>query len=493
VVANWTGMGLRLLIGLWLTPFIVGHLGRETFGLWLLVGSLVGYFDLMDLGVRSALVRYAARERALGREGNLPEVVRRALGAASGAAGLALLGFVGLGLGLQGFLAQGAGVDLPTVRALVWIAGGSLALSFVLAFFSGLLAGAKRYDLTNAVAIGTAVIRALLTVLALERGLGIRGLAGAVLLTTVLQCAALYVLSRRLYPDVRLLPLVPLGPVAADLVRYGLSSVLLQLAVKIVYYTDNIVIAAFLDKSAVAIFGIAATLIEFLRRIVSSMTNVLTPLASEMDARKDRAGLQGLLQQGTGLSLLIALPVLATFFLDGGRFLDLWMGADFAASVPVLRILALGQLVALPTLTASVVLYAVNRHRFNAFLAVGEAAANLGLSVALVGPLGIQGVAWGTTAPLLVTQVLILPAFVCRLVDLSPAILFRRAYLPPLLSGLLYAAVFRGLFELVRPEGFVGYFACVGAALVPYGALVFTRVLDVQVRRALLRRLGGTA
>jgi len=491
VAASWVSMAVRLLIGLWLTPFIIGHLGRESFGLWLLIGSMLGYFDLMDLGVRSALIRYTAREQALGEQGQLAETVRRAMGASTAAAGIAFLAFVPLGLSLEGFLIAGSGVTAETVRALVLIAGTNLALGFLLAFFSGVLAGARRYDVTSAVGVSLAIVRAGMTVAALAAGWGIAGLAGSVLLSSLLQCAVLYVMARRIFPHVRFLPLVPVGAIARDLVRYGLSSVLLQLAVKVVYYTDSIVIAAFLSKAAVATFGIAATLIDFLRGVVGSMTNVLTPSASEMDARRDLAGLRALMERGTSLSLVLAAPVLATFFLDRGRFLDLWVGAEFADSAAVLRIMALGQVVALPTLTGSVILYAMNRHRWNAFLAIGEAAANLVLSVLLVGSLGVPGVAWGTTIPLLVTQTLLLPAYVCRLLSMRPGSLFRRAYLPALGAGILYAVVFRVLFDLTDPGAYVTYFACVGAALVPYALVTYAFVLDPEVRRTLRARLPG--
>jgi O-antigen/teichoic acid export membrane protein len=491
VLASWAGMAVRLLLGLWLTPFIIGHLGRDSFGLWLLIGSMLGYFDLMDLGVRSALIRYTAREKALGDQGQLAETVRRAMGASSAAAAIAFVGFLILGLSLQDFLNAGSGVSAATVRALVLIAGANLAFGFLLAFFSGVLAGARRYDLTSAVGVTLAIVRAGMTIAALTAGWGIAGLAGSVLLSSALQLAVMYVIARRIFPHVRFLPLVPVGAIAGDLVRYGLSSVLLQVAVKVVYYTDSIVIAAFLSKAAVATFGIAATLVEFVRSVVGSMTNVLTPAASEMDARRDLAGLRALLERGTSLSLVLAAPPLATFLLDRGRFIDLWVGAEFAESAAVLRILTLGQLVALPTLTGSVVLYAMNRHRWNAFLAIGEAAANLLLSVLLVGSMGLTGVAWGTTIPLLVTQTLLLPAYVCRRVEMRPLSLLRRAYLPALGAGALYAACFRLLFAAADPGTYVTYFACVGAALAPYAAVTYAFVLDPEVRRAIRARVPG--
>jgi O-antigen/teichoic acid export membrane protein len=68
-------------VGLWLTPFLLGHVGQRDLGLWLVAGQLLGYLALVDLGILAILPRevaYAsAREDATTQIAGLVAHVRR--------------------------------------------------------------------------------------------------------------------------------------------------------------------------------------------------------------------------------------------------------------------------------------------------------------------------------------------------------------------------------------------------------------------------------
>jgi O-antigen/teichoic acid export membrane protein len=49
-----------ILVGLWLTPFLLGHVGQRELGLWLVASQILGYLGLMDLGVLAILPREVA-------------------------------------------------------------------------------------------------------------------------------------------------------------------------------------------------------------------------------------------------------------------------------------------------------------------------------------------------------------------------------------------------------------------------------------------------
>ena len=49
-----------VLVGLWLTPFLLHRLGQQQLGLWLVAGQVLGYMALMDLGVIAMLPREVA-------------------------------------------------------------------------------------------------------------------------------------------------------------------------------------------------------------------------------------------------------------------------------------------------------------------------------------------------------------------------------------------------------------------------------------------------
>ena len=68
-------------VGLWLTPFLLGRLGAENYGLWLTATQLLAYLTLLDVGVLALLPRDAAyatgRAGSIERAADLPDVVGR--------------------------------------------------------------------------------------------------------------------------------------------------------------------------------------------------------------------------------------------------------------------------------------------------------------------------------------------------------------------------------------------------------------------------------
>jgi O-antigen/teichoic acid export membrane protein len=71
VSATWLGLLVHVAVGFFLSPFILHKLGDNAFSLWVLVFSLTGYYGVLDLGIRSSIVRYVARFAATGDENNL--------------------------------------------------------------------------------------------------------------------------------------------------------------------------------------------------------------------------------------------------------------------------------------------------------------------------------------------------------------------------------------------------------------------------------------
>ena len=61
VGATWLGLLVHAAVGFFLSPFILHKLGDEAFSLWVLVFALTGYYGLLDLGIRSSIVKYTAK------------------------------------------------------------------------------------------------------------------------------------------------------------------------------------------------------------------------------------------------------------------------------------------------------------------------------------------------------------------------------------------------------------------------------------------------
>ncbi|MDE5734601.1 MAG: oligosaccharide flippase family protein, partial [Duncaniella sp.] len=65
-ILNYVIVILNVLTGLLYTPYMLGCLGQNQYGLYSLVASVIAYLTLLDFGFGSSIVRYAAKIKATG-------------------------------------------------------------------------------------------------------------------------------------------------------------------------------------------------------------------------------------------------------------------------------------------------------------------------------------------------------------------------------------------------------------------------------------------
>ena len=134
-----------MIAGFIVAPLLVRRLGTTGYGLWIVIGSLSGYFGLLDLGLRGSVGRQLAFHRAH----NDHDATNRTLSSA-----FAILGTLGILIVAATLIAAGlfdrifdAPADLiDEVRLALFIVGINLAITFPLQVFDGNLWAAS--DLT---------------------------------------------------------------------------------------------------------------------------------------------------------------------------------------------------------------------------------------------------------------------------------------------------------------------------------------------------------
>src|SRR5215471_18806797 len=79
VGSSWFALGVSVLVGIFLSPYILHRLGDTAFGLWILIFSATGYYGLFDLGIRSSVIRYVAKYSANDQKEELNRLISTAL------------------------------------------------------------------------------------------------------------------------------------------------------------------------------------------------------------------------------------------------------------------------------------------------------------------------------------------------------------------------------------------------------------------------------
>src|SRR5438445_228829 len=176
VIWNWAGMVVGLAVGVVVMPFLIHRLGQETYGLWILVGSLTNYFGLLDLGVRGSVGRYVAFYRAKDDREGVNRTLSTATVILSGVAVLAFLGTLILQLVFFEPFAVSAD-QVVSVRWALFIVGVNLALTFPLSVFDGTLWAFQRFDVLNRIDIPVHLVRLGLTYYWVGSGGGLVALA----------------------------------------------------------------------------------------------------------------------------------------------------------------------------------------------------------------------------------------------------------------------------------------------------------------------------
>jgi len=399
VLSNWFALAVTTLVGFFLSPFVVHHLGNVVYGVWVIIGSLVSYMGLLDLGLRGAVTRFVSKGAAQQNDVEASQAV-------SGALWIRL--WISLAIVAAGLLLSAVFHRIFTIpvelqhpaRVALLITAITVAINLWCGVFGGVLVALHRYDLTSSVSILQTVARATGMVFLLRSGHGILALAMWDLCTWVIANSVTVVLCFHVYPRLKVVFGRPDKVTLHKLWNYSVYAFVINIAIQVVYYTDNMVVGAFLSPAAVTLYAIGGLVINYARQIVSSMTTTFTPLASTYEASGNVESLRRLAIHGTRAALLISLPIEVALFFRGHTFIRLWMGDQYAqVSGNVMQILLLSVVLASANTTSAGIVYGMEKHKRTAWWASGEAVANLVLSISLVRYIGIYGVAWGTTIP----------------------------------------------------------------------------------------------
>jgi O-antigen/teichoic acid export membrane protein len=502
--ASWLGFAAQVVATFFLSPVLIHGLGDRRYGIWALVDSVLAYLMLFDLGVAAAVVRFVARFEAARDRDELNRVFSTSIFIFVLAGAVALA--VGLGIALAGLSALGVPADLRVeARITIILLSVNMALGLPLGVFPAVLDGLGRYPAKTVVRTTGLVLRIPLFVAIIHAGGGLVEMAWMITASNLLEHGALAFAARRYLPGLRFAPSLVDWATFRRIRGYSLSALLAMFAGRISFQTDSVVISAFLAPQFITFFAVGARLTDYVKSSLRAVTTVLTPAVSTLEARGDHPAIQRMLVDGTRFVLWAVLPIQAGLMLLGRPFLALWLGASYAeACYPVLSILALPLALALSQSIGGRILYGIGWLRWYARLALLEAGTNLVTSVALVKPLGIEGVAWGTTIPNLLFNA-ILAAYVCRLLDVRLAAYLRRSFLAPLAvtAGLVLA--WAGSMYLRTPQtwaellltGASGAAAYVSAAalieLGPRALLAHVRALSERVRSTAPARAIWTA
>lgn len=489
IFSNLGGYAVVTVVAFFLSPFMVHKLGDTGYGLWTLIVSLSGYFNLMDIGIRNAVGRFVARYITL----DDPQGVNTSVNSAF--CFLSIVGTLGLLITVVLSFYFNRFFDVPLeyqaiTKYLILLVGGTICIGLPLSCFESVLFAFERYDLINMVDVFATMLRALLIITALNTGFGILSLAFITLGVSVLDYLIRARIAFRLYPALKLRFQFGGRKFFKEIFSYSGYVFILAISAKVIFYTDSLVIGKFLTLGAITYYVIASKLIRYGGDLISAVVRVFFPIAAKLDAKNDFHQLRTLLTKGTKFVSLLSLPLCVLSITLGGQLIGLWMGREYVAiSWPILIVLTLPPLFAMPQRISGVIIMGMAKHKYLANLSIIEAAANLILSIILVKKIGLIGVAWGTAIPAVLKHLFFVPFYTCGLLQMRLSTYLKEALLMPVLIA-LPLGILSILFMTQVPQptwGFLLYEVTICCGV--FYALAYFTCLDHEQRTKVMTKI----
>ena len=400
-----------LVVGLWLTPFLLRQLGTHDYGLWLLASQVLVYLALMDLGVVALVPREVAfavgtrTAAAADAKDPVAAVVRRTIG------------LVMWQTPVVAVAAVAAVWLLPAEWELMRRPFAVVAAGFVLAFplrvFTALLQGLQDLAYLGGVQLAAWIAGTATTIGLVMAGAGLYALAGGWVVSQLLPAFVAWrrvvatcpgILPRRLarlsWPEVR-----------QSLGRGAWISVA-QVAQVLLSGTDLMVAGRLLGPEAIVPYACTGKLMAMLANQPQMFMQMALPALSELRGSAARSRLFEVSRSMTQVMLLASGAIVTVVLVANGPFVSWWVGGARFGGQTLTALLLAGMLVRHVNVTIVYTLFCFGYERRLALTSIAEGIVGVALMWLLVPRMGLQGAAAGM---LISTLAVSLPANVVAL------------------------------------------------------------------------------
>ncbi|RJF98368.1 oligosaccharide flippase family protein [Noviherbaspirillum saxi] len=481
---NLSGSAIPMVVALATVPLLIGALGVEGFGIVTLVGSIIGYFGVLDINLSAGSIKYLAEHHAADDRERFAETFWFGIlfyGC------LGLLGAFGIFFVADMLVARFFEVS-PEMREQTIMAFQLAGLGFALTQAQNYLMvvpqALQRYDRSAQSEAFFGILVNLASVAAALAGTGVVGVIVARVCVSALNVLYLIWLIRSF--DLMLSPRWPRQDVRSALTSFSAYAYLSKIASTLHQHADKLIVGALAGPVALTFYTVPVTLAGRILGLTYRLSSVIYPRASALAGAGRINELRPVYLGVTRYVTYINLAALGVIVLAGDEFLRRWVGEEFVSlGYPVLVLMTLALLVDSLTNVPSMVNDALGHPRITGRFALANGVS--GVAMVYIGTMtgGIIGAATGHLLSSLLLGLGFLLFVHGRTVPITFLDSLRSGFGRSLGIGAAIICVLVPLKWLV-PGGLVSTIAIVSAALVTLGVAGLFFIVSVDERAAML-------
>lgn len=321
---------LTNIVGLLLTPFIIRSLGSAEYGLYTMIGALVGYMSVLDFGLNNTIVRFVAKYKAeKDKEGEENFLAHSFIMYFCISLFVSILGCI-LYFNLESLYTDTLTLDqIEKAKTMMLILIFNLAISLPGGAFAGICYGYEEFILPKFINIIKYIVRSILVVGILLYGADSVGL---VLLDTVLNILIIIINAYIVFKilGVRIKIHQYDKKLFYNILGFSLWLFVFAIVHQLRWQFGQLIIGLYYSTSIVAIYAVGVTLGNYYGAFSSAISSVFLPKAIQMTVKNIPSDeLTDTFIKISRIILIILLFILGAFVIVGQDFVYFWVGDEY--------------------------------------------------------------------------------------------------------------------------------------------------------------------
>lgn len=423
VILSYISTGVNMIIQLIYTPVMIKLLGQSDYGLYTLVGSVVSYLSLFNLGFTGAYLRFYSRYN----ENNDVEGVARLNGMfITVFTCMSITAFIcGMILAHYSNVVFGTKLtmdELKRAKTLLQILVVNVALTFPNSFFSSITSAHEKFVFQRILQLLGVLFNPLICLPFLLMGYGS---VAVVVVTTFITISKLVVnigfcLKKLHVPflfrefDVSLL---------FEIASFSFFLFLNMIIDQINWSVDKFILGRVSGTTAVAVYGVGSHINSLYTMFSTSISSVFAPKVNRIAAKnkKDMREEFSKLFIKVGRIQFLFLALVASGIIIFGKYFitNIYASSEYIEAYPVSLLLILPVTIPLIQNLGIEIQRSINKHQFRSITYFFMALINIAISIPLATEYGPTGAAMGTLISLFVANGVIINLFYLKVIRLD--------------------------------------------------------------------------
>jgi len=402
-------MLLNILAGLIYVPILLHFLGKSQYGLYQLMGSVIAYMAVMDFGLSNTITRYYSRYLALDDKRNQSNIL---------AISSIIYGFITiivlvigavLYINIDVLFSNSLTIsELNKAKEMFIIMIVNIAITIPSHIFTAVIDSHERFIFVRLLSIVQTVLLPFLLIAVMSYKADV---IGVVLVQVALNLATIvakiYYSFRKINIKIKFYSWDK--NLAREMIIFAFFVFLNMIIDQIYWKTDQIILGIVSGTSVVAVYSIASQLITYYINFSANINNVFLPKVSAISAKTDdMTEINTLFNKVGRIQFAIMSLILTGFILYGKSFITFWAGKDFTEAYYISLVVMIPLLVPLIENMGIIILQAKNKHAFRSVVYFIIAILNIIISIPLAKSYGGFGCAIGTSASLIIGNIVII-------------------------------------------------------------------------------------